>query len=101
MTNTVVAWLPVFAHSPFVEFLLDSWRFLQRERGIKELCFADGGHRKLEQEMHLHLANVRVTSDSGTWRFPEIPSQPHIAIRRCVVFVALSRDGSWGSIDMR
>jgi putative transposase len=35
MTSTVVAWLPVFSYPQFVEIVLDSWRFLQRERGIE------------------------------------------------------------------
>jgi REP element-mobilizing transposase RayT len=34
MTSSVVAWLPVFSHPPFVEIILDSWRFLQRERDV-------------------------------------------------------------------
>ncbi len=35
LTNTVVAWLPIFAYPPLVEVVLDSWRFLQRERGVQ------------------------------------------------------------------
>jgi len=34
MTATVVAWLPVFSSPDFTETILDSWRFLQREREI-------------------------------------------------------------------
>jgi REP element-mobilizing transposase RayT len=34
LTSTVVAWLPVFAQPRFVEVVLDSWQFLQRERGV-------------------------------------------------------------------
>ena len=47
MTNTVVAWLPVFAHPPFVEVVLDSWRFLQRERGVQIF-----GYVVLENHLH-------------------------------------------------
>ena len=34
MSCTVAAWLPVFCKPAFVEIVLDSWRFLQRERDI-------------------------------------------------------------------
>ncbi|HUG69249.1 MAG TPA: hypothetical protein VMM76_15970 [Pirellulaceae bacterium] len=39
ITNTVVAWLPVFSYPAFAEVVLDSWRFLQRERDIDILAF--------------------------------------------------------------
>jgi hypothetical protein len=35
LTGTIVAWLPVFCRPEFVQFIFDSWRFLQRERGIR------------------------------------------------------------------
>jgi putative transposase len=47
MTGTIVAWLPVFAHPPFVEIVLDSWRFLQRERGMQLF-----GYVILENHLH-------------------------------------------------
>ncbi|MEZ6136282.1 MAG: hypothetical protein R3C53_15410 [Pirellulaceae bacterium] len=34
MTQTIVAWLPVFSQPDMVNIVLDSWRFLQRERAI-------------------------------------------------------------------
>ena len=34
MTDTIVAWLPVFAYSDHVSIVLDSWRFLQQQRSI-------------------------------------------------------------------
>jgi REP element-mobilizing transposase RayT len=34
-TNTVVAWLPVFVRPAFADIILDSWRFLQRQRGVR------------------------------------------------------------------
>ncbi|MEZ6136181.1 MAG: hypothetical protein R3C53_14905 [Pirellulaceae bacterium] len=34
MTQTIVAWLPVFSQPDLVNIVLDSWRFLQRERAI-------------------------------------------------------------------
>lgn len=47
MTNTIVAWLPVFAYPDYVNIVLDSWRFLQRERGIVILAW-------VILENHLH-----------------------------------------------
>lgn len=47
ITNTVVAWLPVFSQPRFAQIVLDSWRFLQRERDIAILAF-------VILENHLH-----------------------------------------------
>jgi putative transposase len=47
MTATVVAWLPIFAHPVFVEIILNSWRFLQKERNVKIYGF-------VIMENHLH-----------------------------------------------
>ena len=51
MTATVVAWLPIFSHPQFAGLVLDSWRFLQRERKIKILAF-------VIMENHLHWIAV-------------------------------------------
>jgi REP element-mobilizing transposase RayT len=47
MTSTVVAWLPIFSNPAFAEIVLDSWRFLQRERGV-----AIFGYVILENHLH-------------------------------------------------
>jgi len=47
MTATVVAWLPVFCQPAMVEIILNSWRFLQRERGVQIFGF-------VVMENHLH-----------------------------------------------
>ena len=47
ITDTVVAWLPVFAYSHLVEIVAESWRFLQRERGVRIL-----GYVVLENHLH-------------------------------------------------
>ena len=47
MTQTIVAWLPVFSQPDLVNIVLDSWRFLQRERGIVLLAW-------IILENHLH-----------------------------------------------
>ena len=51
ITNTVVAWLPVFSYPAFAEVVLDSWRFLHRERDIDVLAF-------VIMENHLHWIAV-------------------------------------------
>jgi REP element-mobilizing transposase RayT len=48
MTWTIVGWLPVFTRRETAEIVLDSWRFLQRERG---LCLF--GYVILENHLHL------------------------------------------------
>lgn len=47
LTATIVAWLPIFAHPPFAELILNSWRFLQRERGVRIFGY-------VIMENHLH-----------------------------------------------
>jgi hypothetical protein len=47
VTCTVVAWLPVFAHQCFASIILDSWRFLQRERAVEHFGY-------VIMENHLH-----------------------------------------------
>jgi REP element-mobilizing transposase RayT len=48
MTCTTVAWVPVFTRPESVEIILESWRFLQREREFLLLGF-------VILENHLHL----------------------------------------------
>ncbi len=48
VTCTVVGWLPVFMRPEVVEILLDSLRFLQRERGLQLFGY-------VIMENHLHL----------------------------------------------
>lgn len=47
LTSTVVAWLPIFSHLPLAEIFFDSWRFLQRERGVRIF-----GYVILENHLH-------------------------------------------------
>lgn len=47
LTQTIVAWLPIFSRPDLVDIVLDSWRFLQRERGIVILAW-------VILENHLH-----------------------------------------------
>ncbi len=48
MTCTIVGWLPIFTRPDSVEIVLDSWRYLQREREFKLFGF-------VVLENHLHL----------------------------------------------
>ncbi len=47
LTDTVVAWLPVFSHPQLAGIIFDSWRFLQRERGVRLFGY-------VIMENHLH-----------------------------------------------
>jgi putative transposase len=58
LTATVVAWLPVFSHPEFVQSVLNSWRFQQRERG---LCLY--GYVILENHLHF-IASAPNLSDA-------------------------------------
>jgi putative transposase len=51
VTQTVVSWLPVLAYPEHAEIVLESWRFLQRERGIVILAW-------VIMENHLHWIAV-------------------------------------------
>ncbi len=51
MTNTVVAWLPVFSSPKYADIVFDSWRYLQRERQIDLLGY-------VVMENHLHWVAV-------------------------------------------
>lgn len=48
MTCTVAGWLPVFTRPETVDIVLDSWRFLQRERDFRLF-----GYVILENHVHL------------------------------------------------
>ena len=39
MTSSVVAWLPAFSYPDIANIVLDSWRFLQRERDVTILAW--------------------------------------------------------------
>ncbi len=47
LTDTIVAWLPVFSQPDNVSIVLGSWRFLQEERGISILSW-------VVMENHVH-----------------------------------------------
>jgi REP element-mobilizing transposase RayT len=63
LTNTIVAWLPVFAHPPFVEILLDAWRFLQRDRGVRIL-----GYVILENHIHWIAVGGELSEQVGRFK---------------------------------
>ena len=48
MTCTIVGWLPVFTRQEAVEIILESWRYLQRERQFELF-----GYVILENHLHL------------------------------------------------
>jgi hypothetical protein len=60
MTWTVVAWLPVFTRPETVAIVLDSWRYLQRERNWKLY-----GYVILENHLHLLASSPNLAEDIG------------------------------------
>jgi putative transposase len=63
LTNTVVAWLPLFTHPPLVEIILDSWRFLQRERGVRIF-----GYVILENHLHWIASGDELSEQVGRFK---------------------------------
>ncbi|WP_010587330.1 REP-associated tyrosine transposase [Schlesneria paludicola] len=68
MTCTIVSWLPVFTRVEAVDIVYESWRYAQRERGLKLF-----GYVILENHLHLiasapDLSNVMQRFKSFTAR---------------------------------
>jgi len=63
MTCTIVGWLPVFTRVEAVEIVLDSWRHLQRERGLKLF-----GYVILENHLHLIASAPRLSAVMQSWK---------------------------------
>jgi len=63
LTDTVVAWLPVFSYPAYVEIVLESWRFLQRERGINIF-----GYVILENHLHWIAAGPDLSEHIGRFK---------------------------------
>jgi REP element-mobilizing transposase RayT len=64
MTATIVAWLPVFAHPPFVDIIFDSSRFLQRERDIEIF-----GYVIMENHLHWVARGKDLAQQVGRFKF--------------------------------
>jgi len=63
MTSTIVAWLPVFARPPLVEIVLDSWRFLQRDRGVRIF-----GYVVMENHLHWIASGEELAPQVGRFK---------------------------------
>jgi putative transposase len=48
MTCTINSWLPIFTRQESADIILDSWRYLQKERGLKLFAY-------VILENHLHM----------------------------------------------
>lgn len=72
MTCTITAWLPLFAHPPFVEIILESWRFLQRERGVEIF-----GYVIMENRLHWIARSSDLSRHVGQmgWDFVRLPGR--------------------------
>lgn len=63
ITNTIVAWLPVFAYPHLVDIILNSWRFLQRERHVDIFGFV-----VLENHLHWIARAPDLTEQIGRFK---------------------------------
>jgi REP element-mobilizing transposase RayT len=72
LTCTIVGWLPVFTRPITVQYILDSWRFLQEHRGItlfgyvileNHLHFIASGPNLSEQVRHFKSFTARCIID--------------------------------------
>src|SRR5262245_7101579 len=60
MTCTTVMWVPVFTRPETVNILLDSWRFLQTNRGLDLF-----GYVILENHLHFIASSKDLSTDIG------------------------------------
>ena len=63
LTSTVVAWLPVFARPSLVKIVLDSWRFLQHERGVRIF-----GYVVMENHLHWIASGEHLSEQVGQFK---------------------------------
>ena len=63
LTNTIVAWLPIFTRPAYAEIILDSWRYLQRERGVRIF-----GYVILENHLHWIAAAEDLSEHVGRFK---------------------------------
>jgi hypothetical protein len=62
-TCTIVAWLPVFTRPETMEIVLDSWRFLQKERS-----FTLHGFVILDNHLHMIAHSPDLGKDIGDFK---------------------------------
>jgi len=62
-TCSTVAWLPVFTRPQTVEIVLDSWKYLQRERSMKLYGFVI-----LENHLHFVAGSSDLSTDIGDFK---------------------------------
>jgi len=63
LTDTIVAWLPVFARPTLVNVIFDSWRFLQRERGVRIF-----GYVIMENHLHWVASGEELSKKIGQFK---------------------------------
>jgi putative transposase len=63
LTDTIVAWLPVFAHPKLAEIVAGSWRFLQQERHIDIF-----GYVIMENHIHWIAAGTELSKQVGLFK---------------------------------
>jgi putative transposase len=63
LTCTTVAWLPVFTRPETVQIVLDSWSYLQKNRGLKLY-----GYVILDNHLHLAAWSPDLSTDIGDFK---------------------------------
>jgi REP element-mobilizing transposase RayT len=63
LTCTITAWLPIFANPRCVEIILDSWRFLQRERQVNIF-----GYVIMENHLHWIASAPQLAQQVGRFK---------------------------------
>jgi putative transposase len=63
LTDTIVAWLPIFSQPWAVEIIFDSWRYLQRER-----CLEQFGYVVMENPLHWIARSPNLSKDVGDFK---------------------------------
>ena len=63
LTCTIVGWLPIFTRNETVEIVFDSWRFLQKERGVMIY-----GYVILENHLHLIASGPDLSEAIGDFK---------------------------------
>ncbi len=63
LTGTIVAWLPLFAYPSFAEIILNSWRFLQQERGVRIYAYVI-----LENHLHWIASGEELSKQIGRFK---------------------------------
>jgi REP element-mobilizing transposase RayT len=63
LTNTIVAWLPIFSQPEFVQIILESWKHLQTQRNVKIFAYVI-----LENHLHWIASGEDLSKHVGNFK---------------------------------